>query len=101
MHTIQTTAVISEDRKLVLQLPPDVAPGEYRLRVLIDEPGQVLDEIRQDEQTPTRWEGNVLVYAGEVVGPIENAIADSREERMRHLLAGFQPTDHGQLTTDQ
>jgi hypothetical protein len=95
MHTIETTAVVSEDRRLVLQLPPDVAPGKHRVRVLIDEPDQVLDETGDEEQTPTRWEGNVLVYAGEVVGPIENAIEESREERMRHILAGCQ------LTTDQ
>ena len=93
MHTIETTAMISEDRTLVLR-SPDVAPGEHRVRVLIDEPDRVLDETGEVEQTPTRWEGNVLVYAGEVAGPIENAIADSREERMRHLLAGFQPTDN-------
>jgi hypothetical protein len=33
----------------------------------------------------------VLVYGGEVAGPTEIAIADSREERMRHVLAGYQP----------
>ena len=42
-------------------------------------------------ETPVRWDNGVLVYAGEVVGPIENAIEDSREERMRQILAGYQP----------
>jgi hypothetical protein len=86
MHTIETTTLISEDRRLVLQLPPDVAPGEHRVRVLIDEPDHVLAETGEDEQTPTRWEGNVLVYNGTVEGPIEDAVQQMREERIQQLI---------------
>ena len=37
MKTIETTTVIGDDRKLTLQLPPDVAPGEHRVVVVIDD----------------------------------------------------------------
>ena len=37
MKTIETTAVIGDDRKLSLQLPEDVPPGEHRIVVLIEE----------------------------------------------------------------
>ena len=39
MRTIQTKAKIAEDRKLVLQLPSDVTPGEHRVVVVLDEDG--------------------------------------------------------------
>ena len=88
MRTIEATTLIAEDRKLVLQLPSDVSPGEHRVLVVLDEPA-----VEEDlsEETPVRWDNGVLVYAGEVVGPIENAIEDSREERTRQILAGYQP----------
>ena len=37
MKTIETTAVIGEDRKLTVQLPPDVTPGSHRVVVVIEE----------------------------------------------------------------
>lgn len=37
MKTIETTAVIGEDRLLQIQLPPDVTPGHHRVAVVIDE----------------------------------------------------------------
>ena len=88
MRTIEATALIADDRRLVLQLPSDVTPGEHRVRVMLDEPA---DDEDTTAETPVRWDHGVLVYAGEVVGPIENAIDDSREERMRHILPGYQP----------
>ena len=88
MRTIQANAIIAEDRRLVLQLPLDVTPGEHRVVVLLDAPTPGEDAAAE---TPVRWEDGVLVYDGEVIGPIENAIADSREERMRHILEGYEP----------
>lgn len=38
MKTIETTAVVGEDRKLTVQLPPDVAPGRHRIVLMVDEP---------------------------------------------------------------
>jgi len=38
MKTIETTAVIGEDRLLHIQLPLDITPGTHRVAVVIDEP---------------------------------------------------------------
>jgi hypothetical protein len=38
MKAIEATAVVGPDRKLVVQLPPDVSTGEHRVVVVIDEP---------------------------------------------------------------
>ena len=37
MKTIETTAVIDDDRKLSLQLPPDVSTGEHRVLIVLEE----------------------------------------------------------------
>jgi hypothetical protein len=36
MKTISTTAVIGPDRVLTVQLPPDVAPGEHQVVVVLN-----------------------------------------------------------------
>jgi hypothetical protein len=88
MRTIEATAVIADDRRLVLQLPRDVAPGEHHIVVLLDERPT---EANLHGETPLRWEDGLLVYGGETVGPIENAIDEFREERMRDILSGYRP----------
>jgi hypothetical protein len=35
--TIETTAIIGEDRRLIVQLPPEVPPGIHRVRAVLDE----------------------------------------------------------------
>ncbi|MDM8558407.1 hypothetical protein [Candidatus Parabeggiatoa sp. HSG14] len=37
MKAIETNARISDERKLILQLPSDVHPGQYHILVVIDE----------------------------------------------------------------
>jgi hypothetical protein len=37
MRSIETTAVVSSDRKIVIQLPADIRPGAHRVVVVIDE----------------------------------------------------------------
>ena len=37
MRTIETTVMIGTDGKLVLQLPPDIEPGERRIVVVIED----------------------------------------------------------------
>ncbi len=37
MRTIETIALIEPDGKLILQLPPDVSPGQHRVVVVIEE----------------------------------------------------------------
>ena len=80
MRTIEARATVTDDRRLVLQLPQDVVPGEHDVVVLID--------VSVHAETPLRWEDGLLVYAGETVGRVENALDELREERMRHILAG-------------
>lgn len=36
MRTIETTAVVTQDGKLTITLPPDVTPGEHQVVVVID-----------------------------------------------------------------
>jgi hypothetical protein len=91
MRTIEATTVISEDRKLVIQLPQDVAPGEHRVVVWIDEPAKTPTEPEDAGETPTRWEGNVLVYNGTMEGPVEGLLDQIREERIRQFLKQAQP----------
>lgn len=38
MKTIETTALVGDDRKVTVQLPPDVPPGQHRIVVTIDGP---------------------------------------------------------------
>ncbi len=38
MKTIETTALVGDDRKLTVQVPPDVAPGPHQILVVIDVP---------------------------------------------------------------
>ena len=38
MKTIETTAVVGDDRKVTVQLPPDVAPGPHRIVVVVEGP---------------------------------------------------------------
>jgi hypothetical protein len=44
MKTIETTAVIGEDRKMTVQLPPDVPPGPHQIVIVVE---GSLDEPRQ------------------------------------------------------
>jgi len=39
MRTIETTARVGKNRKanLLLEFPPDVSPGDYRMLVVVDE----------------------------------------------------------------
>ncbi len=37
MHTIETTATVTEDGKLTIVVPPKVAPGAHRVVVVIEE----------------------------------------------------------------
>jgi len=37
MRTIETTATVTSDGKITVQVPPDILPGEHRVVVVIDE----------------------------------------------------------------
>jgi len=38
MRAIQIRAMVTEDRKLTIDIPSDVEPGEHQVIVVIDEP---------------------------------------------------------------
>jgi hypothetical protein len=84
MLTIETTAIIADDRRLVLQLPQDVPAGEHHVVVLLDQ--QAVAQAPATE-TPVRWEDGLLVYAGDAAAPLENAIEELRDERIRNVLS--------------
>lgn len=95
MTRIDTTARIGPDRQLVIQLPQDVPPGEHRVTVLIDRADEregvpaEQPELRPEQrpgEPPLRWEGTVLVFDGEIIGPHENLIQEIREERIRSFF---------------
>ena len=89
MTTLTLKTQIPDDRKLTLQLPADVTPGEHRIRIQID-PLLADDELDDEGETPLRWEGGVLVYAGGDVPPgnVCDWIEQAREERMNDILRG-------------
>lgn len=37
MRTIETTAVVTSEGKLTLQVPPDISPGEHRIVIVLEE----------------------------------------------------------------
>ena len=88
MTMLETTAVVPDDRRLVLQLPDAISPGEHRIRVEIDPP--LAAECPVNETTPVAWDGEVLVYAGQGVfsGDICQLIDDDRDERIRQIVVG-------------
>ena len=48
MRTIQTRGTVSPEGKLTVALPPDVAPGEHQVVIVIDDvPSQDLAAIAQ------------------------------------------------------
>lgn len=88
MTTLTVTTRITDDRKLILQLPDDVSPGEHQIRVEIDPP--VMDPGSDDGETPLRWDRGVLVYAGGDLpaGSVCDWIEQAREERFQDILRG-------------
>lgn len=51
MKTIETTAVVGNDRQMTVQLPDDVSPGTHRVVVVIDEP--TIRAVRSLNNFPT------------------------------------------------
>lgn len=89
MIAIRLRAVIGDDRKLIIQLPKDIPPGELELTVRsIDESGSsvVMNSARDAAKAK-------LMAAGALVTQFEvpaNAVRLSIEERIR---LGTMPAD--------
>lgn len=88
MTTLTLTTEISDDRKVTLQLPPDVTPGKHQIRVEIDPPTIDDRADSDDSETPLRWDRGVLVYAGGDLPPgsVCDWIEQDREERIQELI---------------
>ncbi|HXG91086.1 MAG TPA: hypothetical protein VNN73_01800 [Blastocatellia bacterium] len=50
MKTIETTATVTEDGKLIAQVNGDISPGEHRVVVVIDE-----QPVRKQERPPLNF----------------------------------------------
>lgn len=95
MTIFETTVLVPDDRRLVLQLPEDVSPGEHRVRVEIDPVTNGADDVEPMDQSRLRRDGQVLVYGGEMTEDfdIQHLIEQDRDDRMRTILGDFDPTE--------
>ena len=95
MTTLETTALVADDRRMVLQVPDDVSPGEHRVRVEIDPVTNGDHEVAPTEQSLLRRRGHVLVYDGEMTDDfdIRRLIEQDRDDRMRMILGDFDPSE--------
>lgn len=95
MTTLETTAHVADDRRMVLQLPDDVSPGEHRVRVEIDPVKNGDHDVEPTEQSLLRRRGHVLVYDGEIAEDFDilRLIEQDRDDRMRMILGDFNPSE--------
>jgi hypothetical protein len=87
MTKITVTAHVGEDRRLVLDLPENVSPGTHRVTVTL-EPGSDRPTARISpfsEQPGLEWEGDLLVFTGELLEDPNDVLQRLREERLDHL----------------
>jgi hypothetical protein len=71
MNTIETTAYIGEDRKLVVQLPAEVEPGEHHIVVVItDVPatGPQRQPLQLPVAHPDNWPDNLPLRREDMYG---------------------------------
>lgn len=90
MKTIETTAEIGPDRRLVIDLPIDIPAGRRHVVLVIGElqerepTDSESDAEVEPEVPPLRWDGTLLVYDGELVGPWANVLDEVREDHEPH-----------------
>ena len=68
MKAIEMTALVGPDRRLVVQLPVSVSPGEHRVVVVIDEPA------------PAEFERPRCPFTGYPVGLASDSMTFRRED---------------------
>ena len=52
MKAIETTATVTSDGKITLQLPLDISPGEHQVVVIIDEKSLEEKQERKEKRPP-------------------------------------------------
>jgi hypothetical protein len=60
MRTINTKATVMADGMLIMQLPPDVSPGEHQIVLVIDE-----QPIQQADRLPLKFSAYPVGLASE------------------------------------
>ncbi len=68
MRTVEMKAVIGPDRKIVVQLPPDISPGEHQLVIVIEE-----QPVVEKERSP-------LQFSAYPVGLVSDTFTFRRED---------------------
>jgi hypothetical protein len=89
---IEAIAEVGADRKLSIDLPPEVSEGKHRVMVLLldDETASGANDDSSSESGNLEWEGNLLVYNGPVPAQLDicRMIELDREERTIHVMFG-------------
>lgn len=93
MKTIETTAKIGPDRRLVVDLPEEVSEGDHRVFIMfLDDEEAPTDQPpdRDDAERCLEWENGLLVYTGKIPAnlDIRRMIELDRERRMLDILIG-------------
>lgn len=55
MKAIATTVIVTADGKITLQLPPDIAPGEHQVVLVIDEQSVPPKLVTKKERPPLNF----------------------------------------------
>ncbi len=73
MKTIETIATVTADRKITVQLPPDVLAGEHQVLV-------VIDEKPVQKKTETKEKRSPLKFSAYPVGLVSESVTFRRED---------------------
>jgi hypothetical protein len=84
VRTIETTVTISPDGKLTIQLPPDIAPGDRRIVLVIGEPLEPSAKANFNE--PKESDDPIL---GLGRNPISDSVTDAAENHDRYIYTGL------------
>lgn len=85
MKTIEAIATVTSDGQLILQVPPDIMPGEHRIVLVIDEslevdPSNSSSDVQLSDDDPIFGLGK---------NPIKCRIPDAAEQHDQHLYNGY------------
>ncbi len=68
MKTIETTIVVGTDRRLTVQLPPDITPGEHRVVLVLE------------QAAPIQRKSRPLRFSAYPVAPVSENMTFRRED---------------------
>jgi hypothetical protein len=85
MRTIETTATITPDGQLILQIPADISPGKHRIVLVIEE--QLEEESEEGTEQPSVETEDPIFGLG--THPIDCGLVDAAENHDRYLYTGL------------